>query len=193
MKNKKKKIIVCLIVALILVVCFFAGCAFAKYISNVTGTTVGDIANWSFKVNESTTVISDSISLVNTVDPATLVNGKMAPGTSGSFSFEVDATGSEVDVGYYVTFLNENATSGNIHFEYKGVRYADIQSVANEISGVLNASNNQKEVVTIGWIWLYEADINDNIEKYDAQDTLIGESISEYTFDIAVTGYQLEN
>ena len=193
MKNKNKKIIVTLVVALVLLVCFFAGCVFAKYISNVTGTTVGDIANWSFKVNESTTAISDSISLVNTVNGETLVNGKMAPGTSGSFSFEVDATGSEVDVGYYVTFLNENATSGNIQFDYKGTKYADLQALSNVVSGILNSANNQKEIVTIGWEWLYESENADNIAESDAQDTLIGESILSYAFDIAVTGYQLEN
>ena len=192
MKNKKQKIIVSLIVALILIVCFFAGCVFAKYISNVTGTTVGDIANWSFKVNESTTAISDSISLVNTIDGSTLVNGKMAPGTSGSFSFEVDATGSEVDVGYYVTFFDENATSGNLVFEYKGNRYGTLQELSNAVSGVLNEENNQKETVTIGWTWLYEAENEENIDINDAQDTLIGESILEYTFDIAVTGYQVQ-
>lgn len=192
MKNKKKKIIVCLIVVLLILLCFLAGCVFAKYISNVTGTTVGDIANWSFKVNESTTAISDSISLVNTVDGSTLVNGKMAPGTRGSFSFEVDATGSEVDVGYYVTFFDENATSGNIQFEYKGNKYSNLQELSNAVSGVLNASNNQKETVTIGWEWLYEAQNAENIDTFDAQDTLIGESISEYTFDIAVTGYQVQ-
>lgn len=193
MKNKKKKIIVSLVVALILLLCFFAGCVFAKYVSNVTGTTIGDIANWSFKVNESTTAISDSISLVDTVNASSLVNGKMAPGTSGSFSFEVDATGSEVDVGYYVTFFDENVTSGNIQFEYKGNKYANLAELSNAVSGVLNESNNQKEIVTIGWSWLYEAENADNIEIYDEQDTLIGESILEYTFDIAVTGYQVQN
>lgn len=192
MKNKKKKIIVCIIVALILLLCFFAGCAFAKYVSNVTGTTIGDIANWSFKVNESTTAISDSISLVNTVNESTLVNGKMAPGTSGRFSFEVDATGSEVDVGYYVTFFDENATSGNLQFEYKGNKYSNLQELSNAVSGVLDASNNQKETVTIGWTWLYEAQNEENIEIYDAQDTLIGDSILEYTFDMAITGYQVQ-
>ena len=158
MKNKKKKIIVCLVVALIILLCFLAGCVLAKYIANVTGTTIGDIANWSFKVNESTTAITDSISLVNTVDGSTLVNGKMAPGTSGSFSFEVDATGSEVDVGYYVTFFDENATSGNLQFEYKGNKYSTLEELSNAVSGVLDESNNQKEIVTIGWTWLYEAE-----------------------------------
>ena len=73
---------------------FLGGGAYAKYMSKVSGNGIAEVANWSFKVNESSEQIQ-SISLKSTANNSKLLDNKIAPGTEGNFQVKLDATGSE--------------------------------------------------------------------------------------------------
>ena len=104
-KKKTALLVICLLLALIL--SFMIGKTFSKYISEVKGTGTAEIANWVFKVNGKEDAIQN-VNLLSTYNNETLINNKVAPGTSGSFNIVVDATGSEVGVDYVIQFLNES-------------------------------------------------------------------------------------
>ena len=93
MKNKtKKKVgIACLILLLLLVVNTIVF-TYAKYITTEKASGHAEIAKWSFEIvkeGEET----KTINLIDTAYKHTLVDGKIAPGTSGKFETWADGTG----------------------------------------------------------------------------------------------------
>ena len=113
--NKKKKILLIVAILLVILVSFFCGRAFAKYKAEVKGSGTAEIANWVFKVNGKEDQIQ-KIDLLSTYDNETLIDNKIAPGTSGKFDIILDATGSDVGVNYQVRFLNESEKPQNLVF-----------------------------------------------------------------------------
>ena len=101
---------------------FIGGQVYAKYISQVRGNGIAEIATWSFKVNGQKEQVQE-IKLVSTYNSETLVNNKIAPGTSGSFNIIVDATGSEVGIKYNIKFAEESNKPQNLKFVYGGKEY----------------------------------------------------------------------
>lgn len=69
----------------------FLGITYSKYTNVVSGDGETQVAKWSFKVNSATEEFA-TIKLAETYDKETLTNGKIAPGTKGSFDIIVDAT-----------------------------------------------------------------------------------------------------
>ena len=104
--KKKTKIVLIVIVIAVILVSFIGGQAYAKYMSKVTGNGVGKIAQWRFKVNENEEKMQ-TISLNSTIYNFTLANGRIAPGTAGSFEINIDGSGSGVAIFYTVNFQNE--------------------------------------------------------------------------------------
>ena len=104
--KKKTKIVLIVIVIAVILVSFIGGQAYAKYMSKVTGNGVGEIAQWRFKVNENEEKMQ-TISLNSTIYNFTLANGRIAPGTAGSFEINIDGSGSGVAIFYTVNFQNE--------------------------------------------------------------------------------------
>lgn len=188
MKKKSKKIIVLLSAILIILALCSGGYTYAKYKSTVKGDGVLDVAKWSFKVGGKTDRI-ETITLKDTVDVKKLVNGKVAPGTSGTINIEVDATGAEVGVDYVVKFLNEQNKPTNLIFMYNNQKYKTLQELNEVIKGTINADENiKKKTVTVTWEWPYES--TSDIAKSDEVDTKCGIANLNYTFDIQVTGIQ---
>ena len=89
------------------------GYTYARYMSQEKGTRNADIANWAFQIDKNGEQ-TKNVTLRNTVSKQTLVNGKIAPGTSGEFSITLDATGSEVGVDYTLSFVDEINKPENI-------------------------------------------------------------------------------
>lgn len=165
------------------------GYTYARYMSQEKGIGKADIANWSFQIvknGEST----KTVSLRNTVDKSTLVNGRIAPGTSGSFEIILDATGAEVGVDYSLSFLNEVNKPTNIVFTYNGKEYKSLSDIGR-ISGNIEIGNDMTKKIIIKWAWLYQTGSTD-IEKAqnDEIDTKDGTSLLDYTFDIMAYGTQ---
>lgn len=191
--NKKRIIAVFIIIALI-ILSFLTGSTFAKYLTEYRTTASLQIARWSvsedFLVN-GVSKKSENINLATTYNPATLVNGKIAPGTSGTFGVQIDATGTETGINYEIKIDKIlGATINNLVFTYNNNTYSNLSELSNAVSGNIPADADNKIVnLEIGWCWPYETLVNGNSASGDEQDTLDGSTIynSKYSFDITIT------
>ena len=191
--NKKKKILLIVAILLVILVSFFCGRAFAKYKAEVKGSGTAEIANWVFKVNGKEDQIQ-KIDLLSTYDNETLIDSKIAPGTSGKFDIILDATGSDVGVNYQVKFLNESEKPQNLIFVYDNNEYCTIQDLEQNLTGTIDANEeNKTRTITIEWKWKYETgSTEEEINQNDIIDTETAKQIRNYTFDVNVIGIQVE-
>ena len=191
--NKKKKILLIVAILLVILVSFFCGRAFAKYKAEVKGSGTAEIANWVFKVNGKEDQIQ-KIDLLSTYDNETLIDNKIAPGTSGKFDITLDATGSDVGVNYQVRFLNESEKPQNLIFVYDNNEYSTIQDLEQNLTGTIDANEeNKTRTITIEWKWKYETgSTEEEINQNDIIDTETAKQIRNYTFDVNVIGIQVE-
>lgn len=191
--SKKKKVIIVSSILIIMLLAFIGGQAYAKYISQVRGNGIAEIATWSFKVNGKKEQVQE-IKLVSTYNSETLVNNKIAPGTSGSFNIIVDATGSEVGIKYNIKFAEESNKPQNLKFVYGGKEYDSIKQLGDELSGTIAANEEDKtRTINVQWKWNYETGSSaEQINANDIIDTNDAISIANYTFQVIVTGTQVE-
>lgn len=165
------------------------GYTYARYMTQERGTGSADIANWSFEIAKNGEQ-TKTVKLVNTVDKDTLVNGKIAPGTSGEITITLDATGSEVGVDYTLAFMNEVNRPSNITFTYGERNYQTLTQIG-DIKGTINTTGAKTKTITIQWSWAYQTGSTfDEITANDNKDTQDGTSLLDYTFDIYVAGVQ---
>lgn len=191
--SKKKKVIIVSSILIIMLLAFIGGQAYAKYISQVRGNGIAEIATWSFKVNGQKEQVQE-IKLVSTYNSETLVNNKIAPGTSGSFNIIVDATGSEVGIKYNIKFAEESNKPQNLKFVYGGKEYDSIKQLGDKLSGTIAANEEDKtRTINVQWKWNYETGSSaEQINANDIIDTNDAISIANYTFQVIVTGTQVE-
>ena len=189
-KNNTKPIVILLVLTLITAT-IFSMYAYSKYKTTLTGNGTATVAKWSFKVNGQTQTIPD-IDLTQTMDTHNNVaEGKIAPGTSGHFDLELDATGSEVSIDYNVKLaITEKPT--NLKFYLDNTYETEIA----ETEGTLNVSGsipletiNAPLIKTIYWQWPYETGVTENeVKENDKTDTI--DSAKKVTMTITVTGTQ---
>ena len=191
--SSKKKLIIAFAIILGVIVSFIGGQVFAKYYTQVKGEGVAEVSNWNFTVNDSSEQVQ-TINLSSTFNNSTLKENKIAPGTSGSFNIKVDATGSDVGIDYKVQFLNETAKPQNLKFQYNGATYNTLKELESVLQGTINSDSNQKTLnFLINWEWKYETGGSEpEILANDKVDTKNAKEISEYSFEVVVTGTQVE-
>ena len=193
--RKSKKVIVALCLFVVAISAFIGGGTFSKYISKVNVAGSAQIAKWVFKVNGNTNA-TQTVSLVDTSDANTLVNGKVAPGTEGNFNISIDATEAEVGVKCKIAFSENSQKPQNLYFMYKGVPYYSVETLGDKISSEVLAMDTVETLnIPIKWVWEYETDKvtdtdGDGILDADANDTQ--DANSNYQIDITVTGTQVE-
>lgn len=190
--KKSKKIVLIIIAIIAIILAFVGGQTYAKNMSRVTGKGMADIASWSFKVNENADKMQ-TISLKSTINNSTLLNNKIAPGTEGSFQIKLDATNTEVGINYAIKFENETKKPTNLKFVYEGKTYNSLINLQKDLIGTINADEENKEkTLIIGWNWLYQTGkTQEEIFANDAIDTQEAKIITNYSFDIIVTGTQV--
>ena len=188
--KKKAVIIIAILVAIIL--SFIGGQTYSKYVTEVRGDGTAKIATWDFKVNGQKEEVQ-TISLGSTYDKSTLVNGKIAPGTEGIFQIIVDATGSDVGIDYKIKFSDETTKPANLKFYYQEVEYNSILELGEALSGTINADDeNKSKTFDIKWKWNYETGSNPTeIASNDKIDTQNAQEITNYEFDVIVSGTQV--
>ena len=189
----KKKVLSILAILAIILLAFLGGHTYAKYVSEVRGEGIAEVATWSFKVNGQDKKV-EAINLASTCNNETLVDNKIAPGTSGSFNIIVDATGSEVGINYNIAFTEEENKPQNLKFIYNDTEYNSIKDLGNDLSGTINANDEEKTItLNIKWKWDYETGSNPGeVTTNDLIDTQDAQRIQNYTFDVVVTGTQVE-
>ena len=190
--SKKRKVLLVLAVLLIILLAFIGGQAYAKYVSEVRGNGVAEVATWDFKVNGQSEQVEE-INLASTCNNETLVNNKIAPGTTGSFNIIVDATDSDVGIDYNITFTEEENKPENLKFFYNEKEYNSIKELEEDLSGTINANEEDKtRTLNVQWEWSYETGSNEEeIAKNDLIDTKDGQTIQNYNFEVVVTGTQV--
>lgn len=195
MKKSNKKIILIILLLLLIIISIFLfkGGSFSKYLTQVNGKGVIDVAKWAFLVNGQTASITN-LNLAQTYKQETLKENTIAPGTAGTFDVQVDATGSEVGINYKVVFQNEKSKPHNLTFTYNGNTVNSIKELEQFLTGTINANSNEKvKTMTIEWNWPYETGKTPDDEKQqDKEDTEDGKLLEEYSFDIIITGTQVE-
>lgn len=190
--KKSKKIVLLVIAIIAILLSFVGGQAYAKYMSRVTGQGTADVASWSFKVNENEEKLQ-TISLKSTINNSTLTNNKIAPGTEGEFQIKIDATGSEVGINYVIKFENESQKPSNLKFTYDGKTYNSLTDLQQDLTGTINANDENKlKTLTVAWNWKYQTgNTEQEIATNDLVDTQDAKKISNYTFDVIVSGTQV--
>ena len=185
--NKRRVLGIVLAVSIVLLV-FIAGYTYAKYAVQVNGAGSVGVAKWSFNANAGEDEITD-IKLRDTLKQASLVDGKIAPGTGGSFDIVLDGTGSEVDIEYDVFVVNEKNIPTNLKFAIDGgeFKYNSLSELAQaELqNGRIEYSGNQVVKHRIDWNWPYES-------NNDEADTMDGIAALDYTFGLCITGIQAQ-
>lgn len=170
----------------------FINNTFSKYINKVSGDGETEIAKWSFKVNQETEEFA-TIKLADTYDKTTLLNGKIAPGTKGSFDLIIDATNSEVGVRYEVDFLEETNKPTNLIFKSGNKTVSTIEELESVLTDTINVDDTNKvRTLTINWDWPYETTTSNTISSNDKIDTDEGLQALDYSFKVVVTGTQVQ-
>ena len=180
------------IVSILLIILLLTGAGgytLARYASQEQGSGNAQIANWSFKIDKGGQA-TKIINLNNTVNKNTLVNGKIAPGTSGEFLIKLDATESDVSVDYILSFVNEKNKPSNLVFNYGGRKIKSLSELG-EIKGNIGISGDKTATIKIGWTWEYQtgATVEEKL-KNDVIDTREGISPLDYKFEIIAKGIQ---
>ncbi len=69
-----------------------------------------------------------------------------------------------------------------------------MEDLQNNLSGTINANDEDKtRTLTIGWKWNYETGTtNEEIASNDKIDTQNAQNIANYTFNVIVSGTQVE-
>lgn len=190
--KKSKKILIVFAIIFIIAMSFLIGQVYAKYASQIKGQGSADIASWNFKVNDKESQIQ-TISLNSTINNKTISNNKIAPGTSGNFKIKIDATDSEVGIGYIIKFENETNKPTNLKFTYENNTYNSISDLQEKLIGTIGANDvNKTKEININWSWPYETGTTkEQILANDKIDTEQGKKLSNYSFDVIVTGTQV--
>lgn len=186
MKKNKKLLMIAILLLLIVLVGTWA---FSKYTTTLTGTGTASVAKWSFKVNGSATETIANLDLKDTTLNNKVVDGKIAPGTDGSFAVEIDASGSEVAVDYTIELSGLTGMPTNLKF-YTDSTFTTEMPISDgkcSTTGTIAlAEVDTKVTKTIYWQWAYETtDIatNDPIDTTDS-------ALPDTTFTVKVVGVQ---
>lgn len=193
---KKRRLISLILILLIVGISLSIVYTNAKYTTTFNGGVSTSVAKYVFDITatdsyNSTNTIENLV-LAKTCDEKTLVDGNIAPGTSGSIDIILNATGSEVGIGYEVTFAN---TSGhelptNLVLKLDGENW----NTSKKITGTIDANATDKTVTrTIEWSWEYETkDGANSVVVGDTADTNDGINAFDYVFTVTAKGTQVE-
>lgn len=182
---KKEKMGLFALLFVIAIAGVFVVGTYAKYTSEVNKSGNATVAKWDFAT---TNDVSMTVSLPSTVDASTLVNGKIAPGTAGSFTIKV-TNASEVGADFKVALGNVTNKPTNLKF-YKDSSYTTELTLGNATSGAITgqliAGDTAGKDVTVYWRWEYET------TGGDSADTTDGTAAATVTVPVTITGTQVQ-
>lgn len=191
MKTHKKSLLLVILLLLVAIATAFVGRTYAKYTGEITGDGEAVVAKWAFTTDNANPTIE--VNLNPTVDPTTLVENKIAPGTQGAFAINLKNTTSETGADFTVKLGTVTNAPTNLKF-YKDNTYSatsELTPGTGTITGQLEAGDDTGVDVKIYWKWLYETGaVTDGIAAGDAQDTTDGENAKTLTVPLTITGVQ---
>ena len=195
MKSSKlfKFSIAVIVLVLIAAISSIAYLTFARYRTVNEGEVEASIAKWSFKVNGEEEVFADIV-IENTIDNVNIAEKKLAPGTYGDFTIEIDGTGSEVSLMYFVKISNfENKPTNLIFYadeectkEYELQEDGSLQTAGKILLDDIDSIRYEK----VYWRWEYTTGSTDEeIRENNVIDT--EDAGAEMTARVTVVGIQM--
>ena len=184
MEKHKKSLLILALLLVVAVSMLYIGTTYSKYTAEVSGNGTATVAKWSFEDDNEITTID--INLDETYDESTLVEGKIAPGTSGSFAIELNNENSEVGVDFEVALGSITDKPTNLKFYEDSSYTTEIVPGTDTITGQLEAEDATGLTVNIYWAWEYET------ANGDDEDTADGEAAATLTIPVTITGEQVE-
>lgn len=147
-------------------------------------TTTNPNYTFDIKGRESSSV---NISLFDTILSKAQVKEKIAPGIKGEFGICINCAKAKTDINYNITFDNKNEKPKNLLFNIKGnkEKYNNIEELEKHLKGITKKGSITN--ITIEWSWEYE-----NNKKGNIQDTLDGQNINTYNFDINILADEVD-
>ena len=189
MKNKKSMFVI-LLLLLVGVSSIYVARTYAKYIGEAEGTGSAVVAKWAFEDDNATAI--NNISLEGTADVSTLSDGKIAPGTSGSFAINVNNENSEVGVDFTISMGTITDKPTNLKFYKDANHTTEFVPGTTTITGQLAAEDATGVDVTLYWAWEYETGtVTDGVATGDAVDTQAGEAATSLSIPITIKGVQV--
>ena len=180
-KTNRKGFLALLLLLLVGVTSYYVSGTYAKYVGEVSGEGSASVAKWNFETDNAD--VDFTVDLAENYDASTLTDGKIAPGTEGSFKFNLKNT-SEVGVDFTVTLGTVTDAPTNLKF-YTDEAMTEELAQGGEITGQIAAEDATGLDITIYWAWAYEVN-----EAGNTADTADGEAAATLTFPITVDGVQ---
>ena len=165
------------------------GNTYSKYFTKIDGEGNAEIARWSFRANNTSTVM-EKIQLNNVYNTNILKNKTIAPGTNGSFDIVLDATGADVAIDYAVTFDNLVNKPTNLKFTYDGTTKSSLEELEDLLKGRITLDDSRTKTLTIYWSWDYQTGTTDE-EKSNNDSIDTNDSGKDFSFDMTITGTQV--
>ena len=174
-KTNKNAVLLFVLLLLVAVSAMMVASTYAKYTAEVTGSGTATVAKWAFD-DDNDGITQMQVELEGTVDPSTLADGKIAPGTSGNFIVQLSNENSEVGVNFTMSF-------DDVDFP-KNI----VVNSGNDITGQIAVGETLE--VKVPWEWAYYVDAAE-----DAEDTTDGKTAvtaPDLTLDFTITGVQTQ-
>jgi len=207
-KIKSLRIASILLVATLLSMCLLGG-TFAKYTTATSGSDVVNVAKWSIRVNKEEIAVSpqrtydfDLFKLIKdangTSDETDVVDGLIAPGTSGEFTMTVKNT-SEVSAKYSIILSDTNKSSIPIQYSLNGTDWTDSLSKLAEdnLTDITLAAQSETATHTLYWRWAFDNETEGALNtQTDASDSELGNpfntTIPSVTVSATITASQVD-
>ena len=181
-KNKTMRLAAILLVCVLLTTSVISG-TFAKYISTATGSSTARVAKWDITVEDKKLNVDNTditFNLFDYTDANVDVNGLnddakvIAPGTSGSFKFDL-TNNSEVNAKYTIAFTEENNNNIPLQYSVNGTEWKDSIAELGMTSLTDQAINmGASDSQTIYWRWVFEGTAGGHQGQNDGTDTYLG-------------------
>ena len=184
--SKKKKTIIAVIAILAITIVGLGVGVVAKYISYITATGTATVAKWAFTTDNTSGSVTCTVD--GTYDGTTLVNGKIAPGTSGKCPISISNATSEVAINYTIEPDGEVTNKPtNLKFYKDAAHTVPFSADAKITSDTPLAPGAEAQLVYVYWNWEYET----GTDADDLADTTDGTNASTMTMKFKVTGTQV--
>ncbi|MBP5678875.1 MAG: hypothetical protein J6X28_03510 [Bacilli bacterium] len=161
-----KKIVIFLIVAFSIAFLYFgAKGTYTAYESIVNGKVGNKISQIHLKVNGEELESNDNVIVIDDVTWTSTHTrtGKLSPGSTGNFQFELDPTGSEVAILYEIELIDKTVDSTKmVTFQNVTCDRTLVRTSANVYSGIISLSDIQSSLkthVTVYFAFLDDGDI----------------------------------
>lgn len=174
-KNKKSLLLVFAVLFATVATGALVSTTYAKYIASLgEKESTATVAKWAFETDNASTTLS--FALDKTYNKSTLVAGKIAPGTSGTFTINLSNANSEVGVDYTIVFEGENLPTNLKLYsnESHTQELTENESTGKkQITGSLAPNATATTDVKVYWQWPYETELEDVLTTTDVTDISI--------------------